>query len=290
MSASRVLFDTPGPRGRRRIRIITVAVVLGFAAVLAVAVRRFADHGELTRIKWQPFAQWPYLHFLLGGLELTLRATAVAAAIAVPFGALLALGRLARSPVVRRPVAGFVELFRSVPLLLVIYLFLLALPRAGLVLPVFWQLVLPIVVCNAAVLAEVFRAGVRALDRGQSEAAQAIGLRHWQAMRLVVLPQAVRMVVPALVTQLVNLLKDTTLGYVVSYPELMNQGKTLGTFTHDFLQSYLVVATAYILINALLSHLAQRLERRQRRTRPRRAAGQGDALPGGEVVVQATVH
>ena len=163
---------------------------------------------------------------------------------------------------------GFVELFRSVPLLLVLYVFLLALPPAGYNFPAFWKLVLPIVLISSALLAEVFRAGVLALDSGQSEAAYALGMKRRQVMWLVVLPQAVRLVVPTLVSQMVSLLKDTTLGYVVSYPELLNQGKALGSYTHDFVQSYLVVTAVYIVINAALSQLAHALERRARR-RPR---------------------
>lgn len=96
----------------------------------------------------------------------------------------------------------------------------------GINLPILWKLVVPIILVNVAVLAEVFRAGILAVDRGQYEAAAALGLRDGVAMRAVILPQAIRFVVPALVTQLVALLKDSTLGYVVSYPELMKQPTT----------------------------------------------------------------
>ncbi|MEO9236701.1 MAG: ABC transporter permease subunit, partial [Jatrophihabitantaceae bacterium] len=157
---------------------------------------------------------------------------------------------------------GYVELLRSVPLLLLIYAFLLALPRLGLNLPIFWKLVVPIVLVNIAVLAEVFRAGIGAVDRGQSEAAQAIGLRYRQMMRIVVLPQAIRIVAPALITQLISLLKDSTLGFVVSYPELMKQGENLTVYTHLLVQTYLIVAVIYVLINLALGQLARVLEAR----------------------------
>lgn len=267
---NRVLFDTPGPRAQRRILMLTVVSVLVVIGLIALAVRQFASHGQLTMAKWQIFAQWPYQRFLLQGLGMTLKAAAVAAVLALPFGAFLALGRLSENRVLRAASAGFVELFRSVPLLLVLYVFLLAIPRTGYTFPVFWQLVLPIVLCSAAVLAEVFRAGVLALDSGQSEAAYALGMRRRQVMWLVVLPQAIRLVVPTLVSQLVSLLKDTTLGYVVSYPELLNQGKSLGSYTHNFVQSYLVVTAVYVVMNAVLSQLAHALERRaQRKPRAR---------------------
>ena len=254
--------------------------VLVIAGLIALGVHQFAQHGQLDHARWQPFGQWPYQRFLLQGLVKTLKAAGMAALLALPFGAILALGRLSPHRVLRLAAGGFVELFRSVPLLLVLYVFLMGIPRAGYTFPVFWELVIPIVLCTSALLAEIFRAGVLALDSGQSEAAYAIGMRRRQVMWLVVLPQAVRLVVPTLVSQLVSLLKDTTLGYVVSYPELLNEGKVLGSYTHDFLQSYLTVTVIYIVVNAVLSQLAEALERRGKR-RPRAGAvGPDPGLPG----------
>jgi glutamate transport system permease protein len=268
VSAERVLFDAPGPRARRRIAIATAASLLLFAVVIAVALRQFSQHGQLAADRWRPFVEKDYLRFLWVGLEGTFRATAVSAVLAFPAGALLALLRLSLSRPVRYLATAYIELFRSVPLLLLIYAFLLLLPTYHVNLPIFWKLVVPIVMVNAAVLAEVFRAGVRGLDRGQSEAASAIGLTYWQSMRIVVLPQAIRLVLPTLVAGLVSLLKDSTLGYVVSYPELMKQGNTLTVFTHLLIQTFLVIAVIYVVINFLLSQLANALERRMRRRRP----------------------
>jgi glutamate transport system permease protein len=276
-----VLFDAPGPRGRRRIRVATALSVLVIAGLIALGVHQFAAHGQLDHARWQPFGQWPYQRFLLQGLVKTLKAAGTAALLALPSGALLALGRLSPHRVLRVAAGGFVELFRSVPLLLVLYVFLMGIPRAGYTFPVFWELVIPIVLCTSALFAEIFRAGVLALDTGQSEAGYALGLKRRQVMWLVVLPQAVRLVVPTLVSQLVSLLKDTTLGYVVSYPELLNQGKVLGSYTHDFLQSYLTVTVIYIVVNAVLSQLAEALERRgKRHPKAGAAAGDGPGLPG----------
>ena len=202
------------------------------------------------------------------GLLGTLKATGMSAVLAFPLGALLALMRLSRRDGVRRLATGYIELFRSIPLLLLIYAFLLALPRYGVNLPIFWKLVVPIVMVSSAVIAEVFRAGVLALDGGQSEAAEAIGLSYWQALRFVVLPQAVRLVLPALIAQLVTLLKESTLGYAVSYPELMKQGDFLTARTHLLLQTYVIIVVIYVVINFLLGQLAALVERRLRR-RPR---------------------
>lgn len=139
---------------------------------------------------------------------------------------------------------------------MLIYAFLLALPRFGINLPILWKLVVPIILVNVAVLAEVYRAGILSVDRGQFEAAAALGLRDGVAMRTVILPQAIRFVIPSLVTQLVALLKDSTLGYVVSY-ELMKQATNLTSYTHLLVQTYLIVALIYVVVNLLLSRFAE---------------------------------
>ncbi|MET7489686.1 amino acid ABC transporter permease [Streptomyces sp. NPDC005538] len=258
-----LLFDPPGPRARRRIRIATAVSLIALAALLALAVRQFAAHGQLDRSQWWMFGQWPVLRFLLDGLGETLLATAVAAALAFPLGGLLALGRLSRHRWTRAVARTYVELFRSVPLLLLLYVFLFGLPGIGLTFPVFWQLVIPIVLGNAAVVAEIVRAGVLNLPRGQTEAAYSLGMTHRQTMWHVVAPQALRALVPALVSQLVRLLKDSTLGYVVSYLELLHQAKVLGEYYHAVLSTYLVAAACFIAVNAALSRTAAWLEARR---------------------------
>lgn len=270
-----VLFDVLGPRGRRRTRVATVGVVVVLAGLLWLALRQFAVNGQLDAAKWQPFTSPPILRFLLVGLGGTLQATAVSALLAFPLGAGLALLRLARSAPLRWPAAAYVELFRALPVLLLIYVFLLVLPQFGLRLPLFWQLVIPIVMSGSASAAEIFRAGVLALERGQSEAAYSLGLSYWQTMRSIVLPQVVRQLLPVLITQLITLLKETTLGYVVSFPELLHNGQTLGEYTQTLIQAYLVVALVFVLTNAGLSQLAVVLDRRlgSRGRRALRSAG-----------------
>ncbi|MFF5408294.1 amino acid ABC transporter permease [Streptomyces misionensis] len=231
------------------------------AALVVAALRQFAAHGQLDAGKWALFTQWPVVRYLLTSLWATARVTLVSAAIAVPLGALLAVARLSRHPLLSRPAGWYVELLRAVPLLLLIYALLFGLPETGLRLPLFWQLVCPIVLTNAAVFAEIFRAGVRALPAGQSEAAYALGMGHVQCVRHVILPQAVRQSAPALVSQLVRLLKDSTLGYVVSFLELLNAAKVLGEYNHTILQSYLVVALVFVAVNLALAGIADRLQR-----------------------------
>jgi glutamate transport system permease protein len=272
MTPDRVLFDVPGPRGRRVVRIVSSISLLIIAGAIALVVHQFGAHGQLTADRWRPFLQDSYVRFLWHGLLGTLQATATSAVFAFPAGALLALMRLSTRASLRWFAVGYIEFFRSIPLLLLIYAFLLLLPGFGVNVAIFWKLVIPIAMVNAAVLAEIFRAGVRGLDRGQAEAARAIGLRHGQVMRLVVLPQAVRIVLPALVAQLVSLLKDSTLGYVVSYPELMKQANNLSIYTHLLIQTYLIVAVVYVVLNFGLSSLANAVERRTRRRAPRAQA------------------
>jgi glutamate transport system permease protein len=285
VSADRVLFDEPGPAGRRRIRIATGVTLLVLAGVVVLAVKQFSNHGQLTAERWTPFGQLSYVHFLWVGLQGTLIAAAVAALISFPAGALFGLMRISVHRPVRWVAGVYVELFRAVPLLLLIYAFLLGLPRFGINLPIFWKLVVPIAIVNTAVLAEVVRAGIGAVDKGQSEAGEAIGLRRGQVLRLIVLPQALRLLVPTLVTQLTTVLKDTTLGYVVSYPELMKQGNNLTVYTHLLIQTFLIIAVVYVLINFALSQLAHALDRRlaRRRVTGGDAGAAGGALPADAV-------
>lgn len=292
MSASRVLFDEPGPKGRRRILIGTVLSVVIILAVIALALKRFGDNGQLDAAKWTPFVAEGIPTYIWHGLENTLRVTVVSAVVAFPLGALMALLRLARHRIVSALATIYIEFFRSTPLLLLVFTFVGALPVLGINLPIFWMITVPIILCNIAILAEVFRAGVRALPRGQGEAALAIGLTYWQSMRLVILPQAIRLIIPSLITQLVSLLKDSTLGYAASYAELMKTATNLTSFYHNFIQSYLVIALIFIVINLLLSYLARVLERRLSRGRRRGKPTDvgGDFTPEPEPITETAVR
>jgi glutamate transport system permease protein len=264
--AVRVLFDEPGPRGRRRIRLLTVLIIVAVVAVLGWAWTTLSSTGELGWPKWKPFVQQWAVWFMLAGLKGTLIVALVASVVAFPLGALLAVGRSGRNPMLRRLCTAYVEIFRSVPTLLLVYTFLFALPGIGLNLGIFGKLVVPITMINAAVIAELVRAGINALDRGQREAAYAVGMTGAQTMRLVIMPQAIRLVIPALVTQLVAIVKDSTLGYVVSYPELMKQANLLANNTKLLLQAFVVVSAIYVVINFGLTRLAIWLEFRLRRS------------------------
>ncbi|APX33329.1 amino acid ABC transporter permease [Brachybacterium sp. P6-10-X1] len=263
-AATQVLFDAPGPKGRRRILLLSVLSTLVILALIAGGLWQFAKNDQLDPDKWVVYLRADYLAFLGRGLVGTLQVTAVAAVVAFPLGLLLSLARLARSTVLSAASATWIEFFRGIPMLLVVYAFLLALPAFGVTFPRFWMLVIPMILVSSATTAEVFRAGIKAVDRGQHEAAAAIGLGRRDSLVHVILPQAVRLVLPSLILALVTLLKDSTLGYVVSFNELQFQGKTMVSITRYLVQTYVVVSVIYIVLNFLLTRIALALDTRMK--------------------------
>lgn len=277
--SSPLLGDALGPKGRRKVMIASVVSGVLLGGFVFLAIRRLGENGQLAAEKWEPLTQYAILRFLFVGLLTTLKVAAVSMVLAMAVGGLLAVGRLARNGPIRWSTGAWVEIFRAVPLLLLIYFSARGLPRMGISFPVFWYLVLGLVLYNSAVLAEIFRAGILSLDKGQTEAALALGMSYWQMMLIVVIPQALRRMVPSIVSQLVTLLKDTSLGFVIPIEELLRRSQILGEFTgKPLLQSLFVAALVYIAINFALSRLARRLEVRQRR---RYGAG-GIAVAGAE--------
>ncbi len=256
--------DELGPRGRRRVLAGSVTAGVVISGLVVIGLRRFAARGQLDAELWSILADPGVVRFLLGGLVNTLKAAGAGMVGAMAVGTVMALGRLSRHRLVGWLAGGYVEFFRGFPLLLLILFSAFGLPRLGVDLPLFWYLVLGLAVYNGAVLAEIFRAGILSLDRGQREAGLAVGLSPGEAMRLVVLPQAVRRMLPAIVGQLVVLLKDTSLGYVVLYEELLRRAQITGAFDGNTLQVLLAAAAAYIAVNLPLSRVARRLEVRQR--------------------------
>jgi glutamate transport system permease protein len=260
-----VFVDALGPRGRRQARIASVVALALIAAGVAVAVGRLREKGQLDGDLYRPFTEWAALEFYLIGLLNTLKVAALAMVLAMAIGVLMALLRLTRSWVSRILAVIYVEFFRGLPLYLLIIFCAFALPRYGVDISLLTALALGLVVYNSSILAEVFRAGILSLDRGQTEAAYALGMGYWQTMLFVLIPQAARRMLPAIVSQLVTLLKDTSLGVVIAYEELLRRSQIAGEFFRNTLQSVAFAAVIYILINYALSRLAQWLEVRQRR-------------------------
>lgn len=265
--ATNALTEELGPIAQRRIRVVTIITVAGFVAVAGLVLWKLAQEGQMTPDKWTPYVtNTAVLEVLWDGLVNTLKAAATAMVLATIIGFALALLRLSRNRIVRGVALSYVEVFRSLPLLLVIFLFALALPRAGLTLGIFWSLVAALVTYNSATLSEIFRAGINSLDKGQTEAAQAVGMTYWQQMFIVVLPQAVRRMVPAIVAQLATLTKDVSLGFVISYPEFVRRGQETGQSSQlpgGNFQAYFVVGVVYFILIWLLAKLADYLDQRQ---------------------------
>jgi glutamate transport system permease protein len=262
-----VLYDVQGPKARRRVLLGSLVGLVVLLALLAVVVQRLADNGQFEAELYEPFYEQPALYErLLAGLRGTLTAAAYALVLASVLGVLLAFGRLSSTPLLRLPCVAVIELFRALPLLLLILGLFLAWPVVvGDRLEPLYALVIGLTLYNGAVIAEIVRAGILSLPRGQSEAAQAIGLDRGQTLRLVLLPQAVRIMLPSLVSQLVVLLKDTSLGFVIGYLELLRSAQRVVQITDNPLQLYGLVALVYIAMNMSLGQLAAVLERRQRR-------------------------
>jgi len=201
-------------------------------------------------------------NLLWEGLRATLRAAALAILFSLIVGTLLAVMRITSAPWWRWLVVSVIEVFRGLPVVITIFLAARVLPELGIDLSLLWFLVIGLTAYNSVVIAEIIRSGVAALPRGQTEAAYAIGLTRGQTLRLVLLPQAFRIMLPALISQLVVVLKDTSLGAFISFPELLRQGNIIVANLSNPIQTYLLVGVIFILINYALSRLAVWLERR----------------------------
>jgi glutamate transport system permease protein len=260
---TQVLFDLPGPKARARHNALTIAAVIALSALLAWVLWVLWREEQITPDKWESFTVPRILLALAEGLVQTLVAAAVAIVLALAFGAVFASGRLSDHAIVRWPCTAVIEFFRAVPLLLLILVIFFS---QGNALGPFWSLVLGLMLYNGAVLAEIFRAGIMAVPRGQSEAAYAVGMRKSQVMRLVLAPQAVRSMLPAIVSQAVVALKDTALGYVITAGGIVDVGERIYIFPEydNALAVGIVLAAVFIVINYSLSRLAIYLESRMR--------------------------
>lgn len=271
---SAVLFDAPGPGAIRRHRIVAVATVLGLIVIGAVVVWKLAVEGQFAVEIWEPFVTPSIMMFLLEGVWNTLLAAALAILLALPFGVLFGVGKLSDHWWLRWPSWAVVEFFRAVPLLMLIlfiwYLF-------GAPLDVIYPLVIGLVLYNGSVLAEVFRAGILAVPKGQAEAASAVGMRKNQVMRIVQLPQAIKIMLPAIISQCIVALKDTSLGYYILAPVLTAQGQAVWREFDNQLAVGIVLAATYIILNYGLTKIAEWAQRRMS------ATGEDVSIVAGQV-------
>jgi len=263
MSAPGVLFDAPGPRAVSRHRVYTVVAIVVLVAVLGWVVWRLDAEGQLAYELWEPFVTPSYMEALLvDGLLKTIQMAASAVLLGVVFGLAFGVGKLSDHAVVRWPCWAVVEFFRAVPVLLLMILIFFSWGINHDETGSYWTVVAALMLYNGAVLAEVFRAGIQAVPAGQSEAAYAIGMRKTQVMTIVLLPQAVKIMLPAIISQMVVTLKDTSLGYVVAAPGLTYIGGQIYRGFQNQVQTAIVLAALYITVNLLLTWLATWLQKR----------------------------
>jgi len=281
------LFDKPGPRARKRHAVMEVLSLAVIAAAVLGVYGVLDSHGEFGAAAWQPFTQWGLWKLLAVGLGNNLRAAALGMALSLAFGALLAIGLLARRKAIRVPCRIITDVFASVPLLLLLYFTSLVLPSYGLKLSDFWFLVIALTLYSSAVIGDLLRSGILAIPHGQSEAAQALGFSPLRTMQLVLLPQALRSMSPALVSQMVILFKGTALAYVLGgYLELLRSATVIGTYySRSLLQAQFVAAIIFMIINIALSSVATAIERRERRRQGTRPS----TVQVPEVMAEATV-
>lgn len=259
-----VLFDVPGPTARARHRIYTVVGTVGLGAMVAWAAWQLQRKGQFEYELWEPFATPDYLRALfVDGVLQTVQMAFGAVIGAVLMGVALGLGKLSDHAIIRWPAWVIVEFFRALPVLLMMVFVYFAFfidypdPWDG-----FLAVITALTLYNGAVLAEVFRAGVLAVPRGQAEAAYAMGMRKSQVMRLILLPQAVKIMLPAIISQCVVALKDTSLGYAIVAPGLTYVGKQIYIEFHNHVPTMFVISATYIVLNLILTWLATWVQKR----------------------------
>jgi glutamate transport system permease protein len=275
MSGS-VLFDAPGPRAKRRYTAVGVGSIVALLLILWFVIDKLNEKGQLTAAKWKPFLTGEiWTAYLIPGLIGTLTAAAISVVLALVLGTLLGVGRLSAAAWIRWPSSVIVEFFRAVPVLMMmlftyaLYAFYELFPPERLALA---AVVTGLTLYNGSVVAELIRSGVHSLPKGQNEAALAIGLTTGKTMRLVLLPQAITAMLPAIVGQLVVILKDTALGYIITYEELLRKAEQIGNYKSNLLPALIFVGALFVLINYFLGLAANKVEQRTRR-RGRSAAG-----------------
>ncbi|SCG67936.1 amino acid ABC transporter membrane protein 2, PAAT family [Micromonospora echinaurantiaca] len=314
MSQQTVLYDVPGPR-QRRITLVSslVATVLLLVGAYFLVYRPLDEKGQFSMELWGPLLDPGNENFSLVwerigiGFKNTLIAAALAIVSSLIVGTLLAMLRIQLKSLARRRFTGLatplsyllrglsvllsavtrvcVEVFRGLPVVITIFFVARGFPEFGVTFDTLWYLVIGLTIYNSVVIAEILRSGMEGLPGGQAEAAAAIGLAPWQTTRMILLPQAFRIMLPALISQLVVVLKDTSLGFIISYEETLNIGKQIIGALDNPIQVYIVIGLIFIVVNYSLSKLAQYVQHRL--ARGRRSAGTRTGAAGTELETEA---
>ena len=256
LSIRDALYEPPGPKTKRAIRIATIVSLLLLALLFGLMLRQFYLTGQLSAKYWSFFGRKTTWKFLGQGLWGTVKAAALAGVLAFLFGFIMMVLRISKWKVLQVLSTALIEFFRGVPTLLFIYFFFLVVPQMGIKLPSLCRISIPVAFSASGVVAEVLRSGVNAVPKGQTEAALSIGMRDGKIFRLIVFPQAIRFITPALIAEMVIVVKDTTFSYIINYPDLMQNAKVLISNYDALVSVYFVVAVVYILINYVLNKIS----------------------------------
>jgi putative glutamine transport system permease protein len=216
--------------------------------------------------EWAVFLEPQTWIFLGGGVLVTLQVAAVTIVISLVTGTLLALARVSSVRALRLPSSAYIDVIRGIPVFLIIIFTFFGLGRAGIVVSVAWSVTVALTIYATAQIAEIVRAGIQAVPRGQIDAARALGFNRVQTFRYVVYPQAFRMMVPALAGQYIILTKSTAIGAVVGLDETLRRAVILYNGYQNPLQSLFVAACIYFVLLFSLSRLSRKLEPRQATT------------------------
>ncbi len=269
MSTQSVLFDAPGPKARRNVLIANVVALIGVAVVVWIVLGKLSERGQLEPSRWINAVDGnAWSNYYLPGLQFTLQSAAIAVVSSVVFGLVFGFLRLAPFQPVRMLSGLVVEFFRAVPVLLMMVFFyqvFAMLGRAGVIPSAdgpYFAVIVGLTLYNGAVIAELVRSGVRSLPKGQREAAAAVGMTPNQSLRLVEVPQALVAMLPSLLSQFVVILKDSALGYLIGFYELLQYSRQLGSGQGNILQTLVVAALVFIVINFLLTWVATLLSRK----------------------------
>lgn len=275
-ASATVLYDAPGPRARAIYRASTLVVSVLLVGLGFLVFRALDEQGQLTADKWDPFLEsTSWTTYLLPGIQGTLVAAAASIVLALILGMVLGIGRLSDHRIIRIAAGAFVELFRAIPVLILMIFAYQVFAEYRVFQSKYLALAAVIVgltLYNGAVIAEIVRAGINSLPKGQTEAAKALGMRKGQIMRTILLPQAITVMLPALISQMVVALKDSALGYVIGYVEVVRSGQQLGAFYSNYLPALIVVALIMIVLNVTLTYVATLVEKRLRSGRARKGA------------------
>lgn len=253
ISVKDALYEAPGPKTKRIINAVTAVSLAALAVLVYFVIRRFYITGQLSGRYWSFFTKATTWRFIGSGLLGTLEAAVTAGIVTFILGFIMMTGRICPYRILNGLSIALIEFTRGVPTLLFIYFFFLAAPQFGLKLPPLWKIAVPVALSASGVVAEALRSGVNAVPKGQREAALSLGFTGIKTFIKIIFPQAIRFVIPALIAEMVIVVKDTAFAYVVSFPDLMQNARVLISNYDAMLAVYLVIAVIYIIINYLLN-------------------------------------